>query len=365
MYLRIVLLIILLTILAYLITDLPHGLGEVDLIQYYAASKLLLSGGNPYDPKSIFEVERGLAPILSKPTLLWNPPFIFPFVLPFSLFSFEVFRLIWIPLTIVLFLSCYNSLSKQIRATQTSFRSVLFLATFHPIFSHIYYGQSSIIILVGLTIFLIYTGAEGTRAQHYAGAGLALTLIKPHLLYLLYLWWLLESCRERRLVQIFSFVSTAIFLALIPLLFDHAIWQRYYLGWQVPPIYWQTPTVGSWLQLILGIDSAVLRITPTIIVTLWFLVGWISKRKNVDNLLLLIPLSLLTSPYGWGYDQILLLPSLIFLLKAKKIVIPIALGAIVILAGDLLSYQYLIFYTAAVLLLMTKESYLPTGIKTA
>ena len=88
------------------------------------------------------------------------------------------------------------------------------------------------------------------------------------------------------------------------------IYQLYFQSYSKPPIYWKTPTVGSFLQGLSGVHTFWMRSLPSVIVGIAFAGLFLSRRLSGElfELYPLTALSLLTSPYGWTYDHILLLP---------------------------------------------------------
>src|SRR5690606_362850 len=109
----------------------------------------------------------------------------------------------------------------------------------------LFYGQISHILLLGLTGFIFFSKRE---AHFRAGFSLSATLIKPHALYLLYFWILLEGMRTRSLKSLLGFAVGAAFLGIVPLVWQPGIWNMYSEFASSPPVSWITPTIGSWLQ---------------------------------------------------------------------------------------------------------------------
>jgi hypothetical protein len=67
-----------------------------DFVEYWAASRLLLTGNNPYGPQELFELQRSVGWKDSIPLLMWNPPWTLSFTVPFGLASFDVAQLLWL-----------------------------------------------------------------------------------------------------------------------------------------------------------------------------------------------------------------------------------------------------------------------------
>ena len=59
-----------------------------DFIEYWSASRVLVQGGNPYDSAELLAAQRGAGWVDPKPIMMWNPPWTFPLLIPFSMLSF-------------------------------------------------------------------------------------------------------------------------------------------------------------------------------------------------------------------------------------------------------------------------------------
>jgi hypothetical protein len=51
-----------------------------DFIEYWAAAKLLLSGGNPYSTEQLLQLQRTVGWSKNEALLMWNPPGTFFFI---------------------------------------------------------------------------------------------------------------------------------------------------------------------------------------------------------------------------------------------------------------------------------------------
>jgi hypothetical protein len=81
-----------------------------------------------------------------------------------------------------------------------------------------------------------------------------------------------------------------------------------------PPSAWVTPTVGGILRLLLGNEKFWLQFLSPVIGILWLTVYWFRNRDNwdwLDRAPLITLVSLVTSAYGWSFDQPLLLVAIV------------------------------------------------------
>src|SRR4030095_6755611 len=82
-----------------------------DFVEYWAASRLLLTGNNPYGTQELFELQQSVGWNDSIPLLMWNPPWTLSFTLLFGLASFDVAQVLWLLLNTFIVLFCAKELS--------------------------------------------------------------------------------------------------------------------------------------------------------------------------------------------------------------------------------------------------------------
>jgi len=302
-------------------TYYPSNFGTIDFMQYWAAANLFLAQANPYDSVALYNLEKSTSPwhlMNGFPIIMWNPPFIFPFIVPFALFSFEFASKFWILVSLIFFALGINNILETLKRKPSPFTTCVLALTFYPIYDSIYWGQISPLLLLSLSAALI-TFSRGKT--FIAGILLCATLIKPHLLYLYYFSLILNFGSAKNRTYIFGFITGGITLIGISLFIEPHIINNYFALLSQPPTYWHTPTLGSWLQYLSGNNSFFIRSSPSIFAVVFlFSVKFFSPSlaKLFSDPRILIPLSLFTSPYGWIYDQVLLIPSLIFLAPTSK-----------------------------------------------
>src|SRR5262245_2703567 len=81
-----------------------------DFVEYWAVSRLLLTGKNPYGPQELFALQRSVGWSDSIPLLMWNPPWTLSFTLPFGLARFDVAHFLWLLSNIFIVIFCANQL---------------------------------------------------------------------------------------------------------------------------------------------------------------------------------------------------------------------------------------------------------------
>ena len=71
--------------------------GAVDFLQYWSAAHLFFEGNNPYDVSLLEAVQRGVwdRDAMRLPIIMYNPPFILPFLFPLRFVSFSLGVGLW------------------------------------------------------------------------------------------------------------------------------------------------------------------------------------------------------------------------------------------------------------------------------
>jgi hypothetical protein len=326
-----VLLIAAILLLFYLAPILvtPENLAADDFGHFWAAGKLTLAGQNPYDPRAILEVlyQVGRLPDNSSiVSVMLNPPWTLPIVMLFGMISYYVSRLLWLLIGIMVIMVSTTILWSIYQGPKHSQWLAWLLAfTFTPTVSTLQKGQFTPLILLGFTGFLLVDdklnrqdSQRFTKWQSIIIAGISISLmaIKPQLLYLIWLALLLWCWHQRKwMILIAGCVLLAIEIA-IPSVFNPSTIRQYLQNIAEYPITeWATPTIGSYLRVLFGLEKFWLQFLPTLLASIWFIYYWFHHRKNwswTDEMPLLTIVSLVTNPYSWTYDLVLLLPVIVY-----------------------------------------------------
>lgn len=290
-----------------------QGFG-IDFVQYWAGGRALLNKQNPYSAEiiSAFEIPAKIPGDLV--IRLWNPPTIFLPTLPFSLLPYQTGLILWVGCGILISAAAIFSLIGFWRSENSRDRilAIICCGTSFALSSNIYFGQSSHLVLAGLTIFLCELSRTANRGGFWAGFYLSLSLIKPHLLGLLYIYLLIKALVERRGQTLLGITLGGACLAFIPMAFSPDIISQYLSDGTKFPINWKTPTLGSFLQGALDSHTILIRSAPFLVAAAATVIILIKKPALLKLEALpaaLLPFSLLFSPYGWIYDQLALLPA--------------------------------------------------------
>lgn len=287
-----------------------------DFVEYWAATRLLLNGDNPYGPQELFELQRSVGWSDSIPLLMWNPPWTLSFILPFGVAGFDIAQFLWLLLNIFIVVFCAKQLWFLYGGLPTAYRRAwLVVLTFAPAYLVLLLGQITPLILLGLVGFLICV-----RDKHWnwAGAFTILVSIKPHLLYLFWIalaLWIIEKRQWQLMIgaTVFGLIAAA-----VPLLFSPSVYTDYVqlhtIATLPTPYDWQTPTIGGVARLLFGGEKIWLQFVPCFIGIFWLLLHWHKSKSQWEwtrQLPILIIASVATAPFAWSFDYIVLLPAII------------------------------------------------------
>lgn len=299
----------------------PHD----DFIACWAAGRLNAAGHNPYDPDQVLAVQRTAGWTQPIPYRIWYPPWTLPLLMPFGLLPYATARLLWFALHIGACVVSADVLWRYYGGERRS-RGVswVVLSTFWPALIAIRTGQTPALILLGLVGFLHFVRVRRWAA---AGACLPLVAIKPVLLHLVWMAILLWVIAERRWrVVLGAAAATLALLGLAVVANPRVVEQfvdmtRHGVGRSF------VSTSGTVLRMAVGAwsgrDVAWLQAVPALAGAVWLALHW-WRREGAwqwhEEMPVVLFVSLVTTFYGWIYDDIVLL-------------VPVMQVAVAVLAG--------------------------------
>jgi hypothetical protein len=286
-----------------------------DFLAYWSASHLLITGSSPYDHTALSALEQSINPDLASQgeafLNTWNPPWLILIFTPFGLMPYKIAELVWTFFNTVL-IGLALIISWQMSSKASSSRGILyvFLACyiFGETISYLVIGQITSLVLIGmvLSIFLI-----DHHLDLLAGFALLLSTIKPQVSYFFLIIMLIWIIQNRRW-QIIEGLAIAASSTLIIFWIVNPGWVTDYiiLIKSMPYYAIYTSTIGSFMASLFNI-----RIFYVMAIILIFLIkpiliilkrdGWLTAM----NISIIISLPL--SPFGFNFDQILILPSIV------------------------------------------------------
>ncbi|MFQ5594683.1 MAG: glycosyltransferase family 87 protein [Anaerolineae bacterium] len=314
-YLLRILLIGVVLLLVLLIMNVWHMIGynspgTTDLVAYWTAGQLLLAGQSPYDFDRLYQLQLELGSQDMVPTSVWNPPWLLLWIFPLLLLAFPLAAMVWLVLNFGLIIACgtfiWRTLAGPSAARQIGIAWIA-TVTFLPALFTLGMGQISTIVLLGVVGFLYFASRD---RDFLAGLCLALTTIKPHVVYLLWItvaWWIIAGRRWKTAAGVAGLLLPSVGLLLLR-------WPASVSGYltvlQHPPVSYAAPTVGIVLRLLVfgGADGT--QFLPSLAAGLAVLGYLLIRRPTLNWKTAISPLLLLsvaTAAYGWSFDFIVLL----------------------------------------------------------
>jgi Glycosyltransferase family 87 len=278
-----------------------------DFIVYWATGQLLVHHGNPYDSAAVNQIERDAGFSGGASYYMRNAPWALPLALPLGYFGAQASALPWSLLMLALLVASVRLLWKMLGQPG---RHLDWLGyCFPPALFCVVLGQTSVLLLFGLVLFLRFHKTH----PFSAGAALWLCTIKPHLFLpfaLVLLVWIFVSRSFRILAG--GLAAMAAGCGLTELVDPHAFAQyAYYMRTSVVTHEF-TACFGDLLRDKINPNAEWLALVPAMLGCIWALLYFWPRRHHWDWLeqgSLLVLVSLLVAPFGWIFDQSLALPA--------------------------------------------------------
>jgi hypothetical protein len=280
-----------------------------DFVAYWSAAQLFVRHINPYDRTTVLRVEQSVGYKHNQPMMMRNPPPALTLAFPLGFVDLQVGAALW-------YLLLGGCLMISIRLLwilngRPNDRLHLVAYLFAPTVACMLTGQTSVFVLLGLTLFLYL---RSTR-PFLAGMCLALCAIKPHLLLpfggVLLAWsWSRGSYRVLYGATAGLVCATSLPLALVPSVCTDYVAMLCQAGLDTEFI----PTASSLFRIAIDRESAWVQSAPALFGLVWAL--WYFHRHraewdwNTHGLLLLL-VSLLVAPYAWMTDEVIALPAIL------------------------------------------------------
>lgn len=282
-----------------------------DYVEYWSSATLFLQRSNPYSPTRILALEQAHGFLLNSPLIMLNPPWSMPLIAWLGFFSERMGLNLW-----VLFLGACIAASVILINVPKQNRLVAFL--FAPVLASFLMMQISPLLLLGWAFFLRYRESR----PFWSGAALALLTIKPHLFVLLWALLLIQSVYRRNFTVLLGcFVATASASAAVTLQRPD-IWRDYWdLIHNSSLVSTNLPTLPTLFRASIHVQWSWLALVPLAIATAWAGAYYWRNRYEWDwtwHGMLIMLLSIATSPYGWLSDQIVLLPAIVVACALKQ-----------------------------------------------
>lgn len=288
-----------------------------DFVEYWSAGRVLLSGGDPYNSAEMLQIQRSVGWKAPDPLMMWNPPWTFIFVLPFAVMPYWTARGIFLLIQGAALVTAADYTWRRFGGPDRS-RWIAWLAAvlYLPCMMALYLGQINPLVLAGLVGFLWATD----RRNYFAAGAMTLPIaVKPHLLYLFWVFLLLWIWQERRWMVLVG-LGVSLLVALSPvLLLRPSVVTSYFeaLTSVRGPAIWMAPSLGVALMVAFSPMLVWLRFVPTLLgalCALWLCWRWRGVFSWDRHMIPVLLLSIVTTSFCWMFDWLVLLPVVLVIL---------------------------------------------------
>ncbi len=286
-----------------------------DFIAYWAAGHLLVEHGNPYDTTAVLKLERSAGFVLAEPIFMRNPPYALLLAAPLGFMGPNFGAVFWSLLIVASVVVSIRLLRVLHGSAEDSCHLLGYL--FAPVLSCIVLGQTSAFVLLGLTVFFTVHG----KRPVLAGISLLLLTIKPHLFCALgvtLVAWLITRKQYR---TIGACCLGLIGCSFATLAFFPSVWTDYWNVLAAAQAESQLiPTVSAMFRLTVGRGAAWTQFVPAALACVWAVYYFWRQKARWDWMLhgsFVLLVSVLTAPYSWLPDEVVVLPAILGTLYAK------------------------------------------------
>jgi hypothetical protein len=288
------------------------NVGQRDYIQYWAGAKLLVHGGNPFDAERVLELEQNEGYTADRPVVIRTPPWSLPLFLPLGWMSAFWGWVLWMAASAAaLWFAVRQCWALLGRTPESRSLCVVLGYTFPPVLACLLAAQIGLLLLLGIILFLMWE----EKRPLAAGAALLLPFAKPHLLVFFWVGLAFWVVLQKRFKVAAGLVIATAAATLVALLFDHSAFQHYFEFLDSAAIQGEfIPTLSGVLRLLFFRNYFRMQFVPLALGLVWCVWFCVKNRKNWswrDHGLTVMVVSILTTPYGWLTDEVVLLPAIL------------------------------------------------------
>ena len=303
------------TIFAFIVLVYAFTRPLRDFVEYWTAAHLVVTHQNPYSIPSMLELQRAVGWKEELPLIPLNPPWALAFVAPLAVT--KSYALAWLGWFVVMaaaigagswmLMELYFREARIPDISDTIAYRCLFAFTFFPTLLCLEFGQIAPFVFLGVVGFLYF---EHRSRPALAGIFLSLTLVKPQLVYLVWLSLLFRTIQLRRWRPLVCAIMSFLAMSGVAVAFDHRIFFEYWDLARGPyPHLYASGVLAVLRKALVRYDTFWLQFLPLAAGLLWWAAMWKKKRATwnwVDRMPVLVTASLLTSAWGFLFDQTLL-----------------------------------------------------------
>lgn len=294
-----------------------QGVAGRDYIQYWAEGRQVVLHANPYDAAAILRLEQSAGPGRTEAELSGSPPPVLLLAAPMGLFTARTGLVLWFAVLFAALSASLGLLWKVHGRPHTLM--YLFGFLFAPALACLQCGQISILFLFSLVVFLYFVESRPLLA----GAVLIPLILKPQL-FLPFAVVLVLWVFARRAFGVLTGFALALGVSLVATYFlDPHAWPQYLqMMHEQKMIVDLVPTLSDVLQRFLSPHQVWLRFLPDLIACIWAVWYFRTRRERwawTEQGMLALLVSCLCAPYGFFFDECVLLPAVFFaVLRAQE-----------------------------------------------
>ena len=302
-----------------LLAGLAHYSGRIesklpqrDSIAYWSAATLLIHRSDPYNSSSVLELEHQHGYANARPLVLRTPPWSLFMMLPLAFLSPFWAWVVWLVVLVFCLMAGLRLCRRMYTRDDVPSNALTIVAyLFAPVAACVVAGQMSLVLMLGVVLFL-YLEKD---LPFFAGAALILPLAKPHLLSLFWVAFVIWVTLRRKF-RVASGLASAFAMAnLIALAFDPQLFFHYRamlvqqnissefipaLSGMLRLLFFHRYFWAQFVPMAVGVGWSVLYVRAN-----WSRWNW---REHGPALLVV---SILVTPYEWISDETILLPAIL------------------------------------------------------
>jgi hypothetical protein len=286
-----------------------EGIGTLDFVIYWSAFQIFADGGDPYDLATLNEVKDRSGIRYRSDLPFRAPPWTLTLLLPLLAWRFEASATLLL-LSHAVLVPSIAGLAWATFATvpASTAQKVLAALCVLPLVNLVQSGNLGLVVTAGVAGCF---WALARRRDVLAGAFFVSTALKPHLFLPLLAALLLWTFRTRRWAWVVSCGAGVALAAALAYAISPAVFAQW-IGGRASAQLFETPTLANAVANAVGAATGTKPAWPVTVIPLAGVAVtllWFARREIVweRHLPPLLCWSLVTAPYAWLHDDVLLM----------------------------------------------------------